>query len=127
MKCGGGDPEGRVRHGNLLWQNSLVSVWRTALQAIDRAGLGGTEGEPLLGSILQVDEELLAAAAGDAVKVIALVDFDLVGKLADQLFLVAAGAPDGDVGFGLDAFAEVEHGDVFQDFLDGGGVDESDD
>jgi hypothetical protein len=57
-----------------------VSVWRIALQAIDRAGLGGTEGEPLLGSILQVDVELLAAAAGDAVKVIALVDCEALDR-----------------------------------------------
>jgi hypothetical protein len=62
--------------------DSLVRVGRIALEAINRASLSGSEGEPFLGGILQIDEELLTAAAREEVQVLAFIDFDLVGKLA---------------------------------------------
>ena len=40
-----------------------MRVGRIALEAINRASLSGSEGEPFLGGILQIDEELLTAAA----------------------------------------------------------------
>src|SRR5215469_10724652 len=109
----------------ISWAKSLVGVGWIALEAINRAGFGGSECEPFLGGVLQVDEELFAAAARKEVQVLAFIDFDLICELANELFLVAAGAPDSDVGFGFDALAEFQHGYVFQDFFDGRGVDQS--
>jgi len=51
-----------------------------ATNTINRAGFGGSEREPFLGGVLQVDEELLTAAAREEVQVLAFIGTALSGN-----------------------------------------------
>ena len=73
-------PTGEFDIGEPASLDSLVRVGRIALEAINRAGLSGSEGEPFLGGILQIDEELLTAAAREEVQVLAFIGTALSGN-----------------------------------------------
>src|SRR3954462_10979277 len=96
----------------------LVGGRRVAFEAVDGAGLGGPEGDPVAGRLLQQDEELLGPLHRHRVPLVLALELALVRKLAHQLLFVAAGAPDRHVGLGLHPLAEVEHADVEQHLLD---------
>src|SRR5262249_19307790 len=84
---------------------SLMRMRWHALEPIDRAGLGGAQGQPILGGILEADEELFATSPRNLVQVLPALKFALVRELPHQLLLIAARSPHGNVGLGGDALA----------------------
>ena len=69
-------------------------------------------GQPFLGRVPEIDEELFATAAC-GVEFVGAFEAALVRKPADQLLLVPAGPPHRHVGsLGGDSPTEVEHPDV---------------
>ncbi len=103
---------------------SFVGIGRIAFEPVNRARLGRAEGQPILRSILKRDGKLLGAFHGYGMKFVAPLGLDLEGELAHQLLLVAAGPPHRNVAFGDHPFAEIQHADVLQHFLDGGRIHE---
>src|SRR5262249_15121466 len=76
---------------------SLVRLRRGTLQSVHRAGLGGPEGDPIAGGVLKCQEERLAAPQGFLLELLAALELDLKGELADERSVVAADAPERDV------------------------------
>ena len=97
-----------------------------AQQAVHRSRLGGTQVDVVFGGVLKPDEECLGTAQGVRAEFVAVLEPELVGELADERAVLAAGTPDGHVGLAGQAVAEVEQADVLQDFLDDGVADQMD-
>src|SRR5512139_2361300 len=103
---------------------SFVRLWWVALQSVDRAGLGGGERQPLGSDLLQLDKKALAGMQRLLADVVGAVEAQLIGKFADEGVMVAARAPQRDVGDGAGAMAEVELADVLHQLLDDALVDQ---
>ncbi len=99
---------------------------RIAQQTVNRRSLRGTQVDVVLGRVLQRDKECFGTAQGIFAEFVAVLEPELVGELADERAMLAAGTPDGHVGLAGQAVAEVELADVLQDLLDNGVADEMD-
>src|ERR1700738_1914741 len=103
---------------------SFVRLRRVALQAVDRAGLGRGERQPVGGDLLQLQEEALAGLQRLGTDAGGTVEVELIGELADEGMMVAARAPQSEIGGGGRVVAEIEQADVLQQLLDDTLVDQ---
>src|SRR5688572_26471882 len=103
---------------------SLVRFRRVAEQPVNGTCLGGRQRNPVLGRILQRDEEILHLLHRLARHLRPVLEFHLEGEFADEGTMLAASAPDGDVGLGRHPLAEIQEADVLQHFLDDRVADE---
>src|SRR5262252_4106670 len=71
----------------------LVSLRGVALEAVDQAGLGSAERQPVVSRLLQGDEELLTPLDGLLVEIVPAFELGLEGKFATQRLVHAALAP----------------------------------
>src|SRR5262249_30298179 len=74
-----------------------VWVGRVALQPVHHACLGGPEGDPVSGGVLECNEERLGTPQRFLPQVLPPLELELVGELADERAVVAPGAPERDV------------------------------
>src|SRR6478736_1488808 len=93
---------------------SLIRLGRVAEQPIDGARLGGRQRNPVLGRILQRDEERLGLQHRFPRHLRAILEADLECEFADERAMLAPRAPDGDVGLRRDPVAEIEQANVLQ-------------
>src|SRR5258707_7826949 len=103
---------------------SFVRLRRVALQAVDRAGLGRGERQPVGRDLLQLEEEALTGLQRLGTDAGGAVEAELVGELADEGMMVAARAPQSEIGGGSGVVAEIEQADVLQQLLDDALVDQ---
>src|SRR6478736_5822268 len=93
---------------------SLIRLGRVAEQPVDGARLGGRQRNPVLGRILQRDEERLGLQHRFPRHLGAVLEADLECEFADERAMLAPRAPDGDVGLRRDPVAEIEQANVLQ-------------
>src|SRR5688572_15500693 len=94
------------------------------LQPVHDAGLRRVEGYPVLGRVLKRDEERRRPCDRVLTQILAVLEADLKGELADERAVLAARPPERDVRLGLESLAEIDGPDVLKHFLDDGVVDE---
>ena len=64
----------------------FVTLRRIAFEPINRRGLGGSEGEPILRVLLEQAKELLAVLLGGFVDFVPALELALEGEFSDELF-----------------------------------------
>src|SRR5271166_742375 len=97
-----------------------------AQQTVHRRRFGGAQVDVVFGGVLKSDKERLRAAQCVFAEQVPVLELELISELADERPVLAASAPDGNIGLATEAVAEVEQADILQDLLDNGVADEVD-
>src|SRR6516164_8443560 len=75
---------------------SFIRVGRIAQQPINNAGLRRAERDPVLGCVLQGEEERFCFPNRPLAKVLSAIELELKGKSADERPMIAPGTPESD-------------------------------
>jgi len=86
----------------------FVVLGRVAVESIDRSRLCDTKRKPILEIVLQRNIKLYPEFPWLLCYVLAAVKLNLKGKFSDQLFVVAAGAPQSDITIAAHTFTKIE-------------------
>lgn len=99
---------------------------RVAFQMIDYAGLCSSEGDPILGCVLQLEKEGFGTLQCLIVQIFPTLKLDLESELADERAMITSRSPQRNVGNYVGAGAEVQCANVLQNLLHDGVPDQVD-